>query len=36
MQAQLAERGDWYRLGQAADRLDGERAQELRALVEAA
>jgi hypothetical protein len=36
MQSRLAERGDWYRLGQAADRLEGERAAELRALIEQA
>jgi hypothetical protein len=30
----LAERGDYSRLRQAADRLDGERAVELRALIE--
>ena len=34
MQALLLERGDHYRLGQAADRLDGERALELRALID--
>jgi hypothetical protein len=34
MQAKLAERGDWWRLGKAADRLEGERAAELRALIE--
>jgi hypothetical protein len=33
MQAMLAERGDAYRLGKAADRLEGDRAAELRALI---
>jgi hypothetical protein len=34
MQAKLAERGDWWRIGKAAERLEGERAAELRALIE--
>jgi hypothetical protein len=33
-QEQLRKRQDWYRLRQAADRLDGERAAELRALID--